>query len=172
MSVLLQLAMLFGGLSLLAFGGGAGVLPAIQHQAVDVMHWMSGREFIDMFAIARAAPGPGSTVVLLVGLKAAGLIGALVAGLAMFGPSLLLVYVAARFWRRLERASWRRTAEAALAPVAVGLVFASGLSLVQGTEHGWLLWGITAIATIILTVTEWHPVLILAAGGAIALMAG
>jgi chromate transporter len=84
---------------------------------------------------------------------------------------LLLVYAAARFWRRLESAPWRRTAESALAPVAVGLVFASGLSLLQGTESGWLLWGITLCSTLVLTLTGWHPVVMLAAGGAIALLA-
>ena len=46
-------------LSMLAFGGGAGVIPDMQRAAVDQYHWMTAREFLDMFAISRAAPGPG-----------------------------------------------------------------------------------------------------------------
>ncbi len=170
MNVLLQLALLFGGLSLIAFGGGSGILPAVQHEAVDVQHWLTGREFIDFFAIARAAPGPGSTVVMLVGLKAAGALGAVVAAVTLFGPSSLLMFAAAKGWRTLEGAAWRRTAEAALAPIAVGLTFATGLSLLQGTEHGWVLYGITAVSMVVLTVTDWHPGIVLAAGGVVSLL--
>ena len=87
-ATLLQIAAMFAVLSLLAFGGGAAVLPDMQHQAVDVHHWVTAREFLDMFALSRAVP-PGSMIVVLVGQKAAGVAGGLVALLAMFGPSSL-----------------------------------------------------------------------------------
>jgi chromate transporter len=76
--VLLQLIGLFAVLSMLAFGGGSGVIPDMQRAAVDRYHWLTAREFLDMFAISRAAPGPGSLIVVLIGLKAAGLAGAAV----------------------------------------------------------------------------------------------
>ena len=57
--VLLQLAALFAMLSMLAFGGGAGVIPDMQRAAVEQYHWLTASEFLDMFAISRAAPGPG-----------------------------------------------------------------------------------------------------------------
>ena len=96
-TTLLQLAALFSLLSVLAFGGGAGVIPDMQRAAVDVHHWVTAPEFLDMFAISRAAPGPGSLIVLLVGQRAAGPAGAAVAGLAMFAPSSALAFLAARF---------------------------------------------------------------------------
>jgi chromate transporter len=169
--ILLRLAGLFASLSLLAFGGGSGVLPDIQRATVERYHWLDASTFIDLFAISRAAPGPNSIIVLLIGLKAAGLVGALVAALAMFLPSLLLVHLAARYWRRLERAPWRRHAETTLAPVAVGLIFAAGISLVRGTESGVLLWAITAVATLVLVATRLHPALVLAAGGLVTVLA-
>ncbi|MGE0418505.1 MAG: chromate transporter, partial [Acetobacteraceae bacterium] len=48
-TTLIQLALLFSMLSMLAFGGGAGVIPDMQRAAVDVYHWMTAREFLDMF---------------------------------------------------------------------------------------------------------------------------
>ena len=66
-TVLIQLFVLFAGLSMLAFGGGAGIVPDMQRAAVDHYHWLTAREFLDMFAISRAAPGPGSLIVLLIG---------------------------------------------------------------------------------------------------------
>lgn len=170
--VLLQLLGLFAMLSVLAFGGGAGVVPAMQRAAVDQYHWLSAKEFLDMFAISRAAPGPGSLIVLLIGLKAAGLVGAAVSGIAMFAPSCLAVHVVARTWQRAERSAWRTVVERALAPVAVGLTFASGLSLMRGTEHGWLPWGMTVISTLLFGTTNVNPVLLLAIGAGTLLLVG
>jgi chromate transporter len=170
--LLLQLIGLFAGLSMLAFGGGAGVIPDMQRVAVDQQHWMTSREFLDMFAISRAAPGPGSLIVALIGLKVAGLPGAVVSFLAMFGPSCLMVYIVARYWHRAARSDWRAVVERALAPVGIGLTFASGLALMRGTEHGWLLWSVTIISTALFSLTEIRPLLLLAGGAGTLLLVG
>jgi chromate transporter len=170
--VLLQLLLLFAGLSMLAFGGGAGVIPDMQRAAVDQHHWLTAPQFLDMFAISRAAPGPGSLIVLLVGLKAAGMAGAAVSFVAMFAPSCLAVHVVARYWQRAERTAWRAVVERGLAPVAVGLTFASGLALVRGTEHGWLPWGVTIVSTALFSLTEINPILLLAFGAGAMLLVG
>jgi chromate transporter len=164
---LLKLIILFGSLSLLAVGGGNAVVPAMQHASVDVEHWMTDREFLDLFAISRLAPGPGSLIVTLIGLKAAGPIGAVLATAAMYAPSCLLVYIAARVWHRYREARWRLTVERGLAPLAVGLVFASALALTRGTEHAAVPLLLTAAASVVLALTELHPLAVLAAGGLI-----
>ena len=132
---------------MLAFGGGAGVIPDMQRAAVDQLpladraasSWTCSRS-------PAPRPGPGSLIVVLIGLKAAGLAGAAVSFVAMFGPSCLAVHIIARFWQRAAASAWRAMVERALAPVAVGLTFASGLSLMRGTEHGWLPWSVTAVS--------------------------
>jgi len=166
---LLRLALLFGGLSLLAFGGGTGVIPDMQRATVDTYHWLTAPEFLAFFAISRAAPGPGSLIVVLIGQKVAGLPGAAVAGIAMFGPACVLAYVTARVWHRAGAAAWRRHIERALAPIAIGLTFGAGLTLLRDTEHGWHAYAVTAVATVVLSVTELNPLLALA-GGAVALV--
>jgi chromate transporter len=170
--VLLQLASLFAGLSILAFGGGAGVIPDMQRAAVDHHHWLTAREFLDSFAISRAAPGPGSLIVVLIGLKAAGMAGAAVSFVAMFGPSCLVVHVVARFWHQASRSAWRAVVERALAPVAVGLTFATGLALMRGTEHGWLPWGVTLISAAMFALTEISPIILLGLGAGILFLVG
>ncbi|MDR3537272.1 MAG: chromate transporter [Acetobacteraceae bacterium] len=169
---LLQLAALFAMLSMLAFGGGAGVLPDMQRATVDHYHWLTSREFLDMFAISRAAPGPGSLIVLLIGQKVAGLTGAAVAFVAMFGPSCALVYLVARVWHRAAHAAWRRLLEAALAPIAVGLTFASGLALMRSTEHGPAAYAVTAASTLAFAFTEVSPLILLGLGAVVLLVAG
>jgi chromate transporter len=166
---LASLAALFGALSLLAFGGGNAVVPAMQRAAVDLHGWMTAREFLELFALSRMAPGPGSLIATLVGQKAAGVAGALVATGAMYAPSSLLLHVATRAWHGARNARWRATLERGLAPLAVGLVFAGGVAIMRGTEHALAPVAVTLAATLVLTVTEIHPILVMAVGGAIGL---
>jgi chromate transporter len=154
MPVLLQLALLFAMLSLLAIGGGAGIIPEMQRAVVDVHHWMTGPQFLALFALSRAAPGPGSLIAMLVGQQAAGFWGAVVAAVAMFAPSSILAYLAARFWLRgTAGEGWRGRVQRALAPIAVGLTLAAGIALMRGTEHGWIAWGFSAFAAAVLPIS-------------------
>jgi chromate transporter len=170
--VLIRLLLLFGGLSMLAFGGGSGVLPDMQRASVDQYHWLTNKEFLDMFAISRAQPGPGSLIVVLIGLKAAGLTGAMLSFIAMFTPPSIVVFAIARFWHRAAATAWRQVVERALAPVAVGLTFASGLALMRQTEHGLVPWGVSIVSAALFSFTGINPLLLLAGGAAVLLLAG
>src|SRR3954449_6979059 len=85
----------------------------------------SEREFAYFFALSRAAPGPGSMLAALIGWKAAGTAGAVVATLAFYVPSAILVYVVARLWGRWRGSVWHTAVERGMTPVAAGL-FLSG----------------------------------------------
>jgi len=63
--ILLALVLVFVPLSLLSIGGGASLLADMEHQSVTVRGWTSPREFADLFAISRAAPGPGTMLAVL-----------------------------------------------------------------------------------------------------------
>ena len=132
---LLALALLFAELSLLAFGGGNSVLPEMQRRMVEVHGWMTAAQFNALFGLAQAAPGPNMMVATLLGWRVAGFWGALVATLAMFGPSSLVTGVALRVWERFRHAPWRRAVQAGLVPVTAGLVSA-GAALITATAAG------------------------------------
>ena len=70
MSTYLQLAAMFGTLSLLSIGGGNAVLPEMHMQAVVGKHWLTNSQFADVFSISQAAPGPSILIVTLVGYAA------------------------------------------------------------------------------------------------------
>src|SRR6185437_16288160 len=94
------LFLVFAPLSLMSFGGSNSVIADIAQQSVALQHWTSEREFADLFALSRAAPGPGSMLAALLGWKIAGLAGALVATISFYAPAALLLYAAARLWGR------------------------------------------------------------------------
>jgi chromate transporter len=131
---LLALALVFAPLSLVSFGGGQAIIADMQHQTVDIQHWMTGREFVDVFALSRAAPGPSTLIVALIGWQVAGFFGAVVATLAIYVPSSLAVYGAVRWWHASKDSPWRGVLERGLAPVAVGLVFAGALAVLEAAR--------------------------------------
>lgn len=166
-SVLWALAFVFVPLSFVTVGGGAAILAPLNHQAVDVYHWMSQREFVDLFAISRAAPGPGSMLVALVGWKVARWPGALVAVVATFLPSSLLCYGVARAWNRYRGTTLHSALERGLAPVGTGLLMAGAFSILRAAHAGALGWGIAIVATAMLAWRNFHPLAILFVGGAV-----
>jgi len=167
--LLLTLAAIFAELSLLAFGGGNTILPEMQRQVVEVHHWMSAQDFSAMFALAQAAPGPNMMVVTLVGWRVAGWWGVLVSSLAKFGPSSLLTVLALHGWQRFKDAPLRRTIQAGLVPMTVGLVAASASLIAAASDHAWILAAITALCALTTFRTRIHPLWMLAAGALVGL---
>ena len=126
---------LFATLSLLAVGGANAAIPEMHRVAVNVMHWMSDKQFADMFAISQLSPGPNVIIVALIGYHVAGLAGAVVAISAMVVPTCLLAYFVARTWDRFKDARWRMAVQAGLVPVSLGLIGASAFVLARAADH-------------------------------------
>ncbi len=165
MNRLWTIAGVFGFTSVLSFGGTNAVLPHLRTEAVHVHGWMSDRDFVESFAIAQVTPGPGTTVVTLLGYQADGAAGALVATLAMIVPSCVLVFLVARIWQGTSDAPWHRVLEKGLGPVGLGLIAAAGLVLSRAINHDVLGWVITAASCALLASTRVNPLLIIGLGG-------
>jgi chromate transporter len=165
---LLGLAIVFAPLSLFSIGGGGALVAEIEHQAVTVHGWTTPREFADLFAISRAAPGPGTMLAALIGWRVAGVPGAVAASLALYLPSSLLAYGAVRLWRRWRSSPWQSAVERGLAPIAAGLVLAGGIAVLRVAAGGAAAWAAAIAATaLILRWPGLHPLTFFAAGGAL-----
>ena len=126
---------------------------------------MTDQDFTSLYAIAQACPGPNFLVSTLVGWKAAGVPGALVATAGMCGPSCFLTYWIAKVWDRHREAGWRVALCSGLAPVTVGFVFASSFLLIRSADHDWRLAIVTAASAAIAYLTKLNPVWCLLAAG-------
>ncbi len=82
--LLIGLALVFIPFSLTSIGGGGAIIAGIQNETVNVHAWISASDFIHLFAVSRAAPGPGMMLATVIGWKVAGWLGALVASLGAF----------------------------------------------------------------------------------------
>jgi len=133
-SRLLGLILVFVPLSLLSFGGGQAIVADIQYQTVLVHGWLTNQEFSDMYAISRAAPGPSTLIAALIGWQVSGFWGAVIATLAIYIPSSIVVYSVSNWWHKNTGSPWRLAIERGLAPVALGLIFA-GIVAVLRAAH-------------------------------------
>ena len=108
------LAWTFGLMSLFAVGGANAAIPEMHRITVDVQHWMTEKQFTDMFAIAQMSPGPNVLIVTLIGYSVAGVAGGLVATLAMCVPTAVLAYYISRLLTRSSHQRWPGIIQAAL----------------------------------------------------------
>jgi chromate transporter len=168
-SALITLAANFALLSIFAVGGANAAIPEMHRLAVDVMHWMSDRQFSDAYAMAQLSPGPNVIVVTLIGYHVAGLAGGLVAIAAMTGPTCALAFVVTRLWDRFKGARWRAAVQVGLVPVTLGLMAASAYVVVRAADKSWAAAAITAATALIAYFTRINPLWAFAVAGLIGL---
>ncbi|MEO6840643.1 MAG: chromate transporter [Bradyrhizobium sp.] len=162
---LLTLVTTFGLMSLFAVGGANSAVPEMHRVAVDVHHWLTDKQFADAFAISQLSPGPNVLIVTLIGYAVAGLGGALAATLAMCLPTALLAYGVSRFLGRSSHSRWPAIIQAALVPLSIGLMAASGLVLGLASDRTWVAAAVTIGAAVLASLTRLNPLWLLLAGG-------
>ncbi len=155
----------FGLMSLFAVGGANAAIPEMHRIAVDVQHWMTDKQFADVFAISQMSPGPNVLIVTLIGYSVAGVAGALVATLAMCVPTAVLAYCVSRVLARSSHSRWPAIIQSALVPLSIGLMGASGLILALTSDRTWAGAVVTTVAAVLAFATRLNPLCLLLAGG-------
>jgi chromate transporter len=170
MSILLSLFLKLSAFSLVAFGGVNALLPVLFNLAVHQEHWIDVQTFSDYFAIAQAAPGPNFMTVTLIGWHVYGVLGALLATLAIAWPSSIMIYFLQRFIMRMKNPLSKKTIQYAAAALAIGLVLSSAWEISLQINQGLTAYLLT-IGTIAITFfTRWHPLYLIAIGGALGVL--
>ena len=112
----------------LVFGGGHVVLPLLQAEVVPT-GWVDHDAFLAGYGATQAVPGPLFTFAAFLGASMTqaptGWLGGLVALLAIFVPSFLLVVGALPFWEGLRRHGRTQAALRGINAAVVGLLLAA-----------------------------------------------
>ncbi len=166
---LLALAGYFALMSLFAIGGANSAVPEMYRVAVEIENWMTDRQFADIFALAQLTPGPNVIIVSLIGYHVAGVVGGLVATLAMCGPTCIFAFYIGGVWERFKDAPWRAVIQAGLLPISIGLVFASAFVVAWATAQNWIAIAVTLGTAIVTYITRLNPLWIFAAAALLGL---
>lgn len=160
----------FAVLSLFAVGGANAAVPEMHRVAVDLEHWMTDRQFAEMFAIAQVTPGPNVIISTLIGYHVAGVLGALVATVGMCGPTCLFAFWIGSLWDRFKNAPWRLTIQAALVPVSIGLLASSAFVIARSAGTSWPYIAVILATAAVSYFTRLNPLWMFAAAGVVGLV--
>lgn len=164
-------------LSLLSIGGAITTTSDMHRYLVDQQHWLTDPQFSASVALAQSAPGPNVLFVALmgwnVGMNAGGignaLFGVLVTMTGILVPSTTLTFLAARWGHKNRELRAVRAFKQGMAPIVIGLLFATGWILANGGADAatqWPIWMIAAASALIVWRTRLH-LLWLLGGGAV-----
>ena len=153
---LIQLFEAFYRYGYLVFGGGQVVVPVMFAELVEVNQYMSTSEFLTGYGLVQGLPGPMfSFSAYAGGLAARGgsvlyqLTGAVIGGIGIFLPGLLLIYFVYPVWENLKSIHAIKISLKGINAVAGGLIAVAAAILIQknglALDH-LLVIGITIIA--------------------------
>lgn len=157
MSIYLKLIWAYLKIGIFGFGGGYAMLSLVEHSVVDP-GWISETMFTDIVAISQMTPGPiGINSATYIGFVAPGavdpalqgicwgILGSVLATLAVTVPSFFLVLYASHFIRRHHESGAIKAIFSGLRPVVVGLIASAAIMLMNAANFNpngidWQLW--------------------------------
>ena len=135
--IYLQLFLSFIQIGLFSIGGGYAALPLIQNQIVDIHGWLSLQEFVDIISIAEMTPGPiAINSATFVGMKIAGIGGAVVSTLGCILPSCIIVLLFAYLYQKYKKLTVMQGILNGLRPAVVSLIASAGVTITLLTLFG------------------------------------
>jgi chromate transporter len=121
-SLLVQLALFFGKVAILLFGGGYVLIGFLKSEAVDERGWLTDTQVVDLVAIAQLAPGPILTSVTGAGFLIAGFWGAVVATVFLFLPSFFFAMILGRMMPHLLKSHAVNVVLRGIMPAVLGII--------------------------------------------------
>ena len=159
--ILLQLFWSFFQVGLFSIGGGLAAMPFIQQQIVSLHHWLSLSEFTDLVTIAEMTPGPiAINAATFVGIRIAGIPGALLATFGCILPSILIVSLLSWVYYRFKNLGMIQAALWGLRPAIIALIANAGftilnLTLWNASSFNWI--GACLASSAFLILRKWKP---------------
>ena len=132
MKTLLAIIYSFGKIGLISLGGGNSMLKLLEYEAVDYRHWIGQEEFVAMVGSSFIFPGlTGVKLSALIGYKAAGFTGLILAILCLNLPGLIMTLIGYH-WLTTHNGPVTRKIMVGVQYGALALLAAASYSVAQG----------------------------------------
>ena len=175
---LLPLTTFFLKVGSFIFGGGLVIIPLLEFEVVEQLHWLTQTEFINGVAIGQLSPGPVVLTAAFVGFKVAGVLGALVSTIAIFAPSFAFIMLTAPLLLRARQNLWIRAFLKGVTPAVLGAIAAATIPLLRTTLaqptlfYSFISGGIGLLALVALIRYKTPTWLLVPLGAVLGLMVG
>jgi chromate transporter len=118
-----ELARLFLGLGITAFGGPAAHIARMEEEVVRKRQWLTEDQFIDFLGATNLIPGPNSTEMAIhIGQERAGLAGLFVAGVCFIAPAFVITLVVAWFYKTYGTVPQVQSAFYGIKPILIAIL--------------------------------------------------
>jgi chromate transporter len=162
LTLLLKLFYAYLKIGFFSFGGGYAMLALMEHEIIEINHWMTTAEFIDLIAVAEMTPGPVAiNSATFVGYRIAGFSGATLATLGVVFPSLLLVLPAAKLFTRYYQHPILERALSDLKPAVIALISLAAFVLGKSAIIDLTTSLITVASLLLLSFSRIHPLAVI-----------
>lgn len=177
--IYLELFWSFLKIGLFSFGGGYAAMPLIQEQVVSSHDWLSMAEFTDLITISQMTPGPiAINSATFVGIKIAGIPGALVSTIGCILPSCIIVMLIAKLYLKYRTVNMLQSVLNSLRPAVVAMIASAGISvlitafwgsaeLISLAGTNWILVIIFAACIVLLRKFRMNPILVMVLAGVV-----
>lgn len=170
LQILADLAVSWGRVGMLGFGGGSSMIPFMKAECVDLRAWMTDEQFLEALALGNSLPGPiAAKMSVYVGLQVAGVLGALIAFSAVMAPpALMMLALAGLYFRFRDRPAIAGAMEASK-PVVVAMLFWVAIMLAPDGVRS-VRTGVIAVAACVALFAKVPPALVIVVamvGGAV-----
>jgi chromate transporter len=152
------------------FGSGYVLLAFLRGDLVGGLGWLTDQQLADAIAVGQVTPGPVFTTATFIGYLLAGLPGAALATIGIFGPSFVLVAAVNPLIARLRRSTWAGSLLDGVNIAAVGPMAAVTLALGRAALVDPLT--VTLAVGALAVLLRWKPnsAWLIAAGAAVGLL--
>lgn len=157
-------------LSLLATGGVISLAPEIYKIMVGDLKLLNDVQFTTSLAIAQSAPGPNVLFLTVMGWQAAGFWGALSVTVGALIPSAILALWVRRISDARADQRWVRALREGLAPVVIGLTFASAWILSKPWKDNHPILVFVGVAALLAAFSRVSPLLLILFGALIGII--
>jgi chromate transporter len=152
------------------YGSGYTLLAFLRTDLVQQLHWLTDKQLLDAVSIGQFTPGPVFTTATFIGYLIGDWKAALLATLAMFLPSFVLIALIHPIASRLRQARWTSTVLDGVNAAALALMTGVLVQLGQQALRDVFTWMVAALAFAILLRFQWNSVWLILAGALIGLL--
>ena len=150
---LIELFFVFLKIGAVSFGGGYAMIPFFETEMVS-HNWVSLSDYVKVIAIAQVVPGPFAVdSSSYIGFKVAGIVGALVATIALCIPSFTASVIITKYYTQFKTNKYVNALLIGVRPAVLGLLISAayiiGLKPIYQVNNTLISWTMLKALTVI-----------------------
>lgn len=179
------LFLIFFEIGALIFGGGYAIIPFVAKEVVLLRPWLTNQELLTGVALSQITPGPVALLSTFVGYKVSGILGALIATIAIFLPSTIILFIILKVYHYLQKSNFKSSLSNyaqgfidGVKPAIIGFLISATVTL--AINNGVLITGsiltssirtlLAIISCILLIILKVSPVFLILGGAGLGLV--